>query len=179
MIGARGYTGQNLVKLIDDHPYLEISHASSREFEGQKLPGYNKDNVIYSNLQVEDIKDLEENGEVDVWIMALPNGVSKPFVETIDSAKNSKSTIVDLSADYRFDTTGTWAYGLPELNDRKKIAQSRRISNPGCYATGSQVALAPLREFINGTPTVFGVSGYSGAGTKPSPKMMLHYWKIT
>lgn len=170
LIGARGYTGQNLVKLIDDHPYLEISHASSREFEGQKLPGYNKDNVIYSNLQVEDIKDLEENGEVDVWIMALPNGVSKPFVETIDSAKNSKSTIVDLSADYRFDTTGTWAYGLPELNDRKKIAQSRRISNPGCYATGSQVALAPLREFINGTPTVFGVSGYSGAGTKPSPK---------
>lgn len=170
LIGARGYTGQNLVKLIDDHPYLEISHASSREFEGQKLPGYNKDNVIYSNLQVEDIKKLEENGDVDVWILALPNGVSKPFVDTIDSAKNSKSTIVDLSADYRFDTTGTWAYGLPELNDRKKIAQARRIANPGCYATGSQVALAPLRQYINGTPSVFGVSGYSGAGTKPSPK---------
>ncbi|RCK64135.1 Protein ARG5,6, mitochondrial [Candida viswanathii] len=170
LIGARGYTGQNLVKLIDSHPYLEISHASSREFEGQKLAGYNKDNVIYSNLQVEDIKKLDDNGDVDVWILALPNGVSKPFVDTINSSQNSNSTIVDLSADYRFDTTGTWAYGLPELNDRKAIAQSRRISNPGCYATGSQVALAPLKEYISGTPTVFGVSGYSGAGTKPSPK---------
>ncbi|EMG49552.1 ARG5 [Candida maltosa Xu316] len=169
LIGARGYTGQNVIKLIDNHPYLDISHVSSREFEGQKLQGYNKDNILYSNLQIENIKKLEENGDVDVWIMALPNGVSKPFVDTIDAA-NGKSTIVDLSADYRFDKTGVWTYGLPELNDRQIIANSRRISNPGCYATGSQLAIAPLLDYITGVPTVFGVSGYSGAGTKPSPK---------
>ena len=172
LIGARGYTGQNLIKLIDNHPYLEISHVSSRELEGQKLKGYNKDNIIYSNLQPEDIKQLEENGEVDVWVMALPNGVCKPFVDIIDSVNNPKSTIVDLSADYRFDTTGQWTYGLPELNDRTTIANAKKISNPGCYATAAQVAIAPLLEYIEGgaKPSVFGVSGYSGAGTKPSPK---------
>lgn len=128
MIGARGYTGQNLIKLIDNHPYLDISYVSSRELEGQKLQGYNKDNIVYSNLQIEDIKRLEENNEVDVWVMALPNGVCKPFVDTIDLVQNPNSKIVDLSADYRFDTTGEWTYGLPELNDRKTIAQAKKIS---------------------------------------------------
>ncbi|CAK7892581.1 hypothetical protein CAAN1_01S10726 [[Candida] anglica] len=170
LIGARGYTGQNLISMIDKHPYLEISHVSSRELKGQKLQGYNKDNIVYSNLQIEDIKKLEENNEVDVWVMALPNGVCKPFVDAIDSVGTGKSTIVDLSADYRFDTTGEWTYGLPELNDRSKIASAKKISNPGCYATAAQVAIAPLVDYITGTPTVFGVSGYSGAGTKPSPK---------
>lgn len=170
LIGARGYTGQNLIKLIDNHPYLEISHVSSRELEGQKLQGYNKGNIVYSNLQVEDIEKLEENNDVDVWVMALPNGVCKPFVDSIDRVKNPNSKIVDLSADYRFDTTGQWVYGLPELNDRSKIAAAKKISNPGCYATAAQVAIAPLREYIDGIPSIFGVSGYSGAGTKPSPK---------
>ncbi|CAH2354069.1 protein Arg5p,6, mitochondrial [[Candida] railenensis] len=170
LIGARGYTGQNLISMIDKHPYLELSHVSSRELSGQKLQGYNKDNIVYSNLQVEDIKELESNGEVDVWVMALPNGVCKPFVDAIDSVGGTKSKIIDLSADYRFDTTGEWVYGLPELNDRNEIAKARKISNPGCYATGAQVAIAPLVDYIAGTPTIFGVSGYSGAGTKPSPK---------
>lgn len=170
LIGARGYTGQNLISMIDSHPFLELSHVSSRELKGQKLKGYNKDNIVYSNLQVEDIKELEKNNEVDVWVMALPNGVCKPFVEAIESIPNNKSKIIDLSADYRFDTTGEWVYGLPELNDRNAIASAKKISNPGCYATAAQCAIAPLVSYINGTPSIFGVSGYSGAGTKPSPK---------
>jgi N-acetyl-gamma-glutamyl-phosphate reductase/acetylglutamate kinase len=170
LIGARGYVGQNLISMIDKHPYLEISHVSSRELKGQKLQDYNKGNIVYSNLQVEDIVKLEENGEVDVWVMALPNGVCKPFVDAISGVKNSKSKIVDLSADYRFDTTGTWIYGLPELNNRQQIADAKYISNPGCYATAGQLAIAPIKDYINGLPTIFGVSGYSGAGTKPSPK---------
>lgn len=170
LIGARGYVGQNLISMIDKHPYLEISHVSSRELKGQKLQDYNKGNIVYSNLQVEDIVKLEENGEVDVWVMALPNGVCKPFVDAISGVKNSKSKIIDLSADYRFDTTGTWIYGLPELNNRQQIADAKYISNPGCYATAGQLAIAPIKDYINGLPTIFGVSGYSGAGTKPSPK---------
>lgn len=170
LIGARGYVGQNLISMIDKHPYLEISHVSSRELEGQKLQDYNKANIVYSNLQVEDITKLEENGDVDVWVMALPNGVCKPFVDAISAVKDSKSKIIDLSADYRFDTTGDWVYGLPELNDRSKIANAKYISNPGCYATAGQLAIAPLKDYVNGLPTCFGVSGYSGAGTKPSPK---------
>ncbi|CDK28068.1 unnamed protein product [Kuraishia capsulata CBS 1993] len=170
LIGARGYTGQNLIAMIDKHPYLELSHVSSRELQGQKLQGYNKADIVYSNLQIEDIKKLEIDGKVDVWVMALPNGVCKPFVDAIDSVKNGKSKIIDLSADYRFDTTGEWVYGLPELNDRTKIASATKISNPGCYATAAQVAIKPLTEYISGTPSIFGVSGYSGAGTKPSIK---------
>lgn len=175
LIGARGYTGQNLISLIDKHPHLELSHVSSRELKGQKLEGYNKDNIVYSNLQVEDIIKLEENKEVDMWVMALPNGVCKPFVDAIESVESSKSKIIDLSADYRFDTTGSWVYGLPELNDRKEIAEAKKISNPGCYATAAQCGIAPLKSYINGLPTIFGVSGYSGAGTKPSLKNNVEY----
>lgn len=175
LIGARGYVGQNLISLIDKHPHLELSLVSSRELSGQKLQGYNKDNIVYLNLQTEEILELEKNNEVDVWVMALPNGVCKPFVEAIESVEGSQSKIIDLSADYRFDTTGEWVYGLPELVDRKTIANAKKISNPGCYATAAQVAIAPLKDYIEGLPTVFGVSGYSGAGTKPSKKNDVKY----
>lgn len=174
LIGARGYTGQALIELINNHPYLELAHVSSRELAGQELKGYTKHQIIYENLQAEDIVRLEKEGSVDVWVMALPNGVCKPFVDAIESVDNKdhRSVIVDLSADYRFDDTGKWTYGLPELITRSKIANSRFISNPGCYATAAQLAIAPLVDYIpeNAVPSVFGVSGYSGAGTKPSPK---------
>lgn len=172
LIGARGFTGQALIDLINNHPYLELSHVSSRELAGKPLNGYDKKRIVYDNLQVEDIRRLEERGEVDVWVMALPNGVCKPFVDAIDNANSSKtSKIIDLSADYRFDETNEWLYGLPELGDRSKFASARKISNPGCYATAAQLAISPILEHLgNGQPTVFGVSGYSGAGTKPSPK---------
>lgn len=175
LIGARGYVGQNLISLIDKHPHLDLALVSSRELNGQKLVGYNKANIVYTNLQTEEILELEKNKEIDVWVMALPNGVCKPFVEAIESVEGSSSKIIDLSADYRFDTTGEWVYGLPELIDRGEIANARKISNPGCYATAAQVAINPLVKYASGTPTVFGVSGYSGAGTKPSKKNDVNY----
>lgn len=170
LIGARGYTGQNLISLINKHKYLELTHVSSRELQGKKLEGYDKADIIYDNLQVEDIKRLEERDEVDIWIMALPNGVCKPFVEAIESVTDGKSKIIDLSADYRFDESGEWVYGLPELNSREAISNAKKISNPGCYATAAQIAIKPLIPYVSGVPSIFGVSGYSGAGTKPSPK---------
>jgi N-acetyl-gamma-glutamyl-phosphate reductase/acetylglutamate kinase len=57
-----------------------------------------------------------------------------------------------------------------ELQSRAKLREATHISNPGCYATAAQLAIAPLLEYLDGQPTVFGISGYSGAGTKPSPK---------
>lgn len=172
LIGARGYTGQALIDLINKHPYLELSHVSSRELAGTPLTGYDKKRITYDNLRVEDIRKLEERGDVDVWVMALPNGVSQPFVDAIETANSAhKSVIIDFSADYRFDESGEWLYGLPELADRKQYAGARKISNPGCYATAVQVAIAPILEHVGGgQPSVFGVSGYSGAGTKPSVK---------
>jgi N-acetyl-gamma-glutamyl-phosphate reductase/acetylglutamate kinase len=167
LIGARGYTGKALVDLINRHPNMDLRHVSSRELKGQKLKGYSKRDITYENLSVEDVRQMEENGEVDCWVMALPNGVCKPFVDAIDQV-GKNSVIVDLSADYRFDPS--WTYGLPELVDRAAIAKATRISNPGCYATAAQIGIAPLVPYLGGQPTVFGVSGYSGAGTKPSPK---------
>jgi N-acetyl-gamma-glutamyl-phosphate reductase/acetylglutamate kinase len=99
--------------------------------------------------------------------------VCKPYIEAIYEARKNggadgKSVIVDLSADYRFDKT--WTYGLPELTGRSEIYKATQISNPGCYATAAQLGIAPLVDHLGGMPTIFGVSGYSGAGTKPSPK---------
>jgi N-acetyl-gamma-glutamyl-phosphate reductase / acetylglutamate kinase len=167
LIGARGYTGKALIDLFNHHPNIDLRHVSSRELAGQKLQGYEKREITYENLSPEDVRRMEEKGDIDCWVMALPNGVCKPFVDAIDSVSGD-SVIVDLSADYRFDPS--WTYGLPELVDRSKIAKATRISNPGCYATAAQLGIAPIIPYLGGQPTVFGVSGYSGAGTKPSPK---------
>ncbi|KAI9037707.1 bifunctional acetylglutamate kinase/N-acetyl-gamma-glutamyl-phosphate reductase [Aspergillus affinis] len=168
LIGARGYTGQNLIKLINAHPHLDLRHVSSRELAGKKLEDYDKREIIYENLSPEDVKRMSENGDVDCWVMALPNGICAPFVNAVNQGSEKGNVIVDLSADYRFDPN--WTYGLPELVSRSTIAQATRIANPGCYATAAQIGIAPLVSFLGGQPTTFGVSGYSGAGTKPSPK---------
>ena len=121
LIGARGYTGQALINLINAHPHLTLSHVSSRELEGKPLEGYTKSKLIYQNLHVEDVRRMEESGEIDCWVMALPNGVCKPFVEAVDASnkpkEGKKTIIVDLSADYRFDNT--WTYGLPGITQFK------------------------------------------------------------
>ncbi|KAI3326989.1 hypothetical protein HD806DRAFT_485663 [Xylariaceae sp. AK1471] len=174
LIGARGYTGQALITLINSHPHFQLQNVSSRELAGQKLQGYDKKEITYESLSTDDVGEMEKKGLIDVWIMALPNGVCKPYVDAIRSAKEAKpredsSLIIDLSADYRFGNSG-FLYALPELVKRSAIAQATQIACPGCYATAAQLAIAPLVEHIGGQPTVFGVSGYSGAGTKPSPK---------
>ena len=169
LIGARGYTGQALINLLNKHPQMDLRHVSSRELNGKKLQGYEKREIIYENLSPEDVRRKAENGDIDCWVMALPNGICKPFVDAVNQA-DSNNVIIDLSADYRFDPS--WTYGLPELINRSQIARATRISNPGCFATAAQIGIAPLVPFLaeGQQPTVFGVSGYSGAGTKPSPK---------
>ncbi|CAE6422667.1 unnamed protein product [Rhizoctonia solani] len=175
LIGARGYTGQALISLLSNHPSLSLSHVSSRELAGQKLPGYTKSEVTYSNLSAEDIERMAKEGEVDAFVMALPNGVCKPFVDAVDRGDKKggrDSVIVDLGADYRFEGASGWVYGLPELYNRESLKTAKRISNPGCYATSTQLLLAPLLPHLApGTvPTVFGISGYSGAGTQSGQK---------
>ncbi|EFY93710.1 arg-6 protein precursor [Metarhizium acridum CQMa 102] len=171
LIGARGYTGQALIDLLNTHPYMDLRHVSSRELAGQELPGYSKRKIIYEHLGPEDIGQLEKNGEIDCWVLALPNGVCKPYIEALDEARkgsNHRSVIVDLSADHRFDSN--FVYGLPELTKRSEIYKATRIANPGCYATAAQLGIAPMLDHLGGQPTIFGVSGFSGAGSRPSPK---------
>lgn len=163
LIGARGHTGRELLRLIGGRDDLELAFASSREFAG--MPVSEMAPEIAGDLAFEALSPEELAGRsVDAAILALPNGAAAPFVEAIPA----ETVIVDLSADHRFDES--WVYGLPEIHGRETIRTATRIANPGCYATAGQLALAPLRGRIEGEAHVFGVSGYSGAGTTPSRK---------
>ncbi|ASR44767.1 N-acetyl-gamma-glutamyl-phosphate reductase [Xanthomonas citri pv. mangiferaeindicae] len=165
IVGARGHTGSELIRLVAAHPGLELLFVSSRELDGQRVADHNaawQGALRFENLDA----DAVTAKGADAVILALPNGKAAPFVAALDAAR-AETVIVDLSADYRFDPA--WYYGLPELTRDTYIGQ-RRISNPGCYATAMQLAIAPLLDQLAGPPQCFGVSGYSGAGTTPSDK---------
>ena len=165
IVGARGHTGVELIRLIAAHPALELACVSSRELDGQRVAdhvdGYTGE-LCYANL---DAGAVAAQG-ADVVVLALPNGKAAAWVEAIDTVRPD-TLIVDFSADYRFDER--WYYGLPELT-RQRWHGQRRISNPGCYATAMQLSIAPLKDLLAAPPVCFGVSGYSGAGTTPSDK---------
>lgn len=165
IVGARGHTGAELIRLIAAHPSLELAFVSSRELDGQRVDAHSDayaGDLHYESLDAPAVAAKR----ADIVILALPNGMAAPFVAAIDAA-TPDTLVVDLSADHRFDRT--WYYGLPELT-RGKWHGERRISNPGCYATAIELMVAPLRDVLAAPPACFGVSGYSGAGTTPSDK---------
>ncbi len=165
IVGARGHTGAELIKLVAAHPRLQLAFVSSRELAGKRLADHHPEyqgELHYENLDA----DAVAAKGVDAVILALPNGLAAPFVAALRAAKPD-TVIIDLSADYRFD--GQWYYGLPELT-RGRYQGQKHISNPGCYATAMQLAIHPLLDLLAGPPQCFGVSGYSGAGTSPSDK---------
>jgi N-acetyl-gamma-glutamyl-phosphate reductase len=140
--------GKELVELLASHGEVEVALSVSQR----------------DGLGPEDVASKK----LDAYALALPNGATRAYVDAIRRARPD-AVVVDLSADHRFDDA--WVYGQPErLRDR--IRGSKSISNPGCYATAMQLALAPLVGVLDphAPPSVFGVSGYSGAGTTPSPK---------
>ena len=165
LVGARGHVGAELIALLATHPGLELGFVSSRERDGQPVanhvPAY-AGGLRYRNIG----HDALAGEDVDAYVLALPNGKAAMCVDPI-SAMKPGVVLVDLSADYRFDDG--WYYGLPELT-RGEYHGQKRISNPGCYATAMQLAIAPMRDLLAGPVQCFGVSGYSGAGTTPSDK---------
>lgn len=165
LVGARGHVGTELIRLLAGHSGFEIAFVSSRERAGQRLAEHERAYAGDLRYVSFDADAVAASG-VDAVVLGLPNGLAAPYVAAIDTAA-SDTAIVDLSADYRFDAT--WAYGLPERN-RSALVGAARISNPGCYATAMQLALAPLLDLLDGPAQCFGVSGYSGAGTTPSDK---------
>ena len=170
IVGARGHTGVELIRLVAGHPRFDLAFVSSRELDGQRVADHVdawRGNLRYSAPAHE---ALPGQG-ADAVVLALPNGKAAACVAAFDAAGAAAASkdpvIVDLSADYRFD--GSWHYGLPELT-RGDYRGQRRISNPGCYATAMQLAIAPMLDALDGPVQCFGVSGYSGAGTTPSDK---------
>jgi N-acetyl-gamma-glutamyl-phosphate reductase len=165
IVGARGHTGAELIRLVSAHPHLELMFVSSRELDGQLLSDHVEAYAGALRFASLDAAAVAEQG-ADVVILALPNGAAGSYVEALDKAKPD-TVIVDLSADYRFDER--WYYGLPELT-RDRWRGEKHISNPGCYATAIQLSIAPVKDMLAAPPVSFGVSGYSGAGTTPSDR---------
>jgi N-acetyl-gamma-glutamyl-phosphate reductase len=164
IVGARGHTGAELIRLVARHPRMVLAFVSSRELVGQAVGDHVADHP--GTLQYENLApDEMAHRDADAVVLALPNGKSGEFVAAIDACAPGR-LVVDLSADHRFDD---WYYGLPELT-RSQYAGQRRIANPGCYATAMQLAIAPMCEALAGPPACFGVSGHSGAGATPSDR---------
>ncbi|MBY0423051.1 MAG: N-acetyl-gamma-glutamyl-phosphate reductase [Parvularculaceae bacterium] len=166
LVGARGHTGRQLLRLIAEHPEMMLAYASSREYAGRRVAEIapeDKDEAVFEALS----PDEAAKRRADAVVLALPDGAGAAYVEAFE--RHAPNTIiVDLSADRRFDDD--WAYGLPELH-RATIKGARRIANPGCYATALQLGVAPALPLLSPEPAiVFGVSGYSGAGTTPGPR---------
>ena len=165
IVGARGHVGAELIALIAAHPNFELAFVGSRELAGQLVSQHHpqvRGELRYTALRPDELPALG----AQAIVLAMPNGRAGEAVAAIDAA-GANPVIVDLSADYRFDSA--WHYGLPELT-RTPHPGSRRISNPGCYATAMQLAIAPMLDVLSGPVQCFGVSGYSGAGTTPSEK---------
>jgi len=170
IVGGRGHVGVELIRLLAAHPSFEIAYVCSRELAGQRVSEHVREyrgDVQFSSPAQGELPELQ----ADAVVLAMPNGKAAACVEAFDSAIAGRALvdpiIVDLSADMRFDDA--WHYGLPELT-REQAPGHRRIANPGCYATAMQLAIAPMRDALDGPVQCFGVSGYSGAGTTPSDK---------
>ena len=164
IVGARGYVAEELIKIILRHNEFKLgfigSHSHGGELVDEIFPALAGQNIKFENIQPENIKNFSS----EIYVLAVPNGIAKKYVKAL---KNTPCKIIDLSYDMRFDNE--WVYGLTEKN-RKLIRAASKVSNPGCYATGAQLGLAPLLEKLAENPVIFGVSGYSGTGRTPSDK---------
>ncbi len=177
--GASGYAGGELLRLLAGHPDLEITAVSAGSSAGKPITSIHPNLVGHPafdgmNFAATDAATL---GEAELIFMALPHGESAKLADALPQAR-----IVDLSADFRLGDeeawhkfygadvahAGRWAYGLPELPGAKEnIRQARTVAAPGCYATTSILALAPLLAAGLAEPddiVVVAASGTSGAG---------------
>ena len=161
LLGGRGYVGQEIFELVNNHPQLSITSVYSSSQVGQSVPGSPKENPL-SYLSM-DLTNIELSNE-DAYVLALPNDQSNSYVDKI-LEHNPEAILLDISSDHRFNAA--WEYRLPELSEP---VSSTKISNPGCYATAMQLMLAPLVDNISGPVNFFGISGYSGAGASPNPR---------
>ena len=104
VVGARGHTGVELMRILGNHPYAEVTLAGSRELAGQPVPTI--DGLEYESIGPDEVVDRE----LDALFLALPDGVGGPWSDAVAT----DTVIVDISADHRFDDG--WVYGLPELH---------------------------------------------------------------
>lgn len=173
VIGASGYTGYELVKLLKKHPKVELKVLNSQSYAGKKVkeiyPDFNSDDK-FTNHPVDEINKMK----LDCIFLAVPHTKAFGIVPKLKCKK-----IIDLSADYRFKKIGKYeevynakhldgknnkkaVYGLPELF-KEKIKKAKIVANPGCYATVCLLSVLPIQKLAK--YIIFDCkSGWSGSG---------------
>ena len=174
VIGASGYAGGELLRLLAIHPLFQVTVVSAHSNAGEQVT------TVHSQLQsyagrVFVSTDSIDFSSLDLVFLALPHGESAALIANIPTHVR----IVDLGADFRLENpaqwekyyggkhAGAWVYGLPELSpgQREAIKKESKVANPGCYATSISVGIAPALHLIESTDiVVVAASGTTGAG---------------
>ncbi|HWD41889.1 MAG TPA: N-acetyl-gamma-glutamyl-phosphate reductase [Fimbriimonas sp.] len=173
VVGATGYAGAEIVRLLSRHPCAQVSTVTSARSVG--LPLRQECPWLATDLVLTAFDDSAANA--DVVFLCQESGFAMQHARTL----TAKTRVIDLSADFRLKDKDSYkkyyksdhadpdlsaVYGLPELVDREAIAAARLVANPGCYPTATLLGLLPLVKsgLISGTPVIDAKSGVSGAG---------------
>ena len=173
VVGASGYAGGELLRLLAGHPEFEAAVIAAGSNAGEKITSIHPQLSNYAGRKFVDT-DPANLQNLDLLFTALPHGESAKLINQLDPSQK----VVDLGADFRLKSkeqwqkyyggehAGTWAYGLPELaNQRELIKATNRVANPGCYATVIALATAPMLPFVDASDiVVVAASGTTGAG---------------
>jgi len=164
IIGGAGYTAGELIRILLNHPEVNLNFVFSTSQPGKHV------SIIHQDLTGDtEIKFTDKiNSEADVVFLCLGHGNSKKFLA--ENQFSAKTKIVDLSTDFRMQTDDhSFIYGLPEMN-KEQIKKANFIANPGCFATAISLAILPLAKngFLKDDVHVNAVTGATGAGTSLS-----------
>jgi N-acetyl-gamma-glutamyl-phosphate reductase len=173
VIGASGYAGGELLRLLDTHPQFEVCAVTAHSNAGELITSVHPNLTSYAGRTFNAFKAADFDC-CELIFLALPHGESASVI----AALHSEAKIVDLGADYRLEDSaswlkyyggthaGTWTYGAPELpGARGLIAKSTRVANPGCYATAIALGTAPAAQIADiSDVVVVAASGTTGAG---------------
>lgn len=165
IIGGAGYTAGELIRLLLNHPDVELVFVNSTSNAGNKITDVH--GGLFGETDMRFTSELPFD-QIDLLFFCTAHGDTKKFMESHALPEDLK--IIDLSQDYRLiSPEHDFIYGLPELN-RRRICKSKRVANPGCFATCIQLGLLPLAKhgLLNSDVQVNAITGSTGAGVKPS-----------
>lgn len=164
IIGGAGYTAGELIRLLLNHPEVEIRFVNSTSNAGNKIVSVHAGLYGETDLVFTDELPLDE---IDVLFFCTAHGDTRKFIDSHQIPEGLR--LIDLSMDYRLKSDDhDFIYGLPELN-RRAICHSMHVANPGCFATCIQLGLLPLAKhsLIQSDVMVNAITGSTGAGVKP------------
>ena len=163
ILGAAGYTGGELIRLLLNHPEVEIVFANSESNAGNPVAEVHEGLYGETDLRFTDAMPFDE---VDVVFFCFGHGKSEAFLQEHTIPEHVK--IIDLAQDFRIKGNHDYVYGLPEIN-KADIMKAQHVANPGCFATAIQLGLLPAAKMglLKYDVSVNAITGSTGAGQKP------------